>query len=161
MSQLSFGLVLKNLLFTVVVPGSVAVYVPSYLAGPIATNHLALGVSGFFFLAGATVYLWCLWDFATFGGGTPAPLDAPKRLVIRGLYRYTRNPMYLGVLSVLVGWLVLAPILRFAVYLVAVWSIFHAFVVFYEEPRLFKLFGAEYRAYKGQVGRWLSLPRRK
>ena len=50
---------------------------------------------------GGAIYAWCVWDFAVFGRGTPAPIDAPKKLVVRGLYRYTRNPIYLGVLTVL------------------------------------------------------------
>src|SRR5260370_317651 len=56
------------------------------------------------FLVGASVYFWCLWDFAVAGRGTPAPIDPPKQLVVRGLYRSVRNPMYLGVLLVVAGW---------------------------------------------------------
>ena len=161
MSRPSFTLILKNLLFTVVVPGSVAVYVPMYLVGDDRGGFLSLGLAAGLFAIGLCIYLWCLWDFAAFGRGTPAPIDAPKHLVVKGLYRYSRNPMYLGVLSAVAGWLVLSPSPRLAVYFVGVWSVFQLFVVFYEEPRLLELFGAEYSDYKGRVGRWLSLPRRR
>ena len=58
----------------------------------------------FLFALGSGLYLRSAWDFAVFGRGTPAPIDAPKRLVTRGFYRYTRNPMYVASLSVVVGW---------------------------------------------------------
>ena len=93
-------LFLKNVLFTVLVPGTVAVYLPLRMAKS-STPTLWSMLSGLPALAtGVAMYAWCLWDFATFGRGTPAPMDAPKRLVVRGLYRYTRNPMYVGVLAV-------------------------------------------------------------
>jgi len=152
-------LLLKNLLFTLVVPGTIAVYVPLRLAGdrPAAsgvTFWLALALLGL----GGAVYAWCVWDFAVFGRGTPAPIDAPQRLVVRGLYRYTRNPIYVGALTVLAGWTVMFRATILPVYTVCVGLCFHAFVVFYEEPHLRRMFGAEYRNYCAKVGRWL--PRR-
>ncbi len=137
------------------VPGSVAVYVPLYLAAPIHALHLQRGLSALLFVAGTAIYLWCLWDFAAFGRGTPAPLDAPRRLVVRGLYRTSRNPMYVGVLTILAGWLVLAPSVHLAIYVAGVGLVFHLVVVLYEEPRLRRQFGGEYRAYQERVGRWL------
>ena len=149
-------LVLKNLLFTLVVPGTVAVYVPlllargrAWAAGPqfaIAVAVLALG---------AGIYAWCVWDFAVFGRATPAPIDAPKRLVVRGLYRYTRNPMYAGVLTVILGWAVMFEAAALVVYALAVALCFHLFIVLYEERRLRGEFGAEYEDYCARVRRWL------
>ena len=78
-------LLLKNLLFTVVVPGTVAVYVPLLVGrtrGVPSTPSLLAG--GIVLAIGALIYGWCVWDFATFGRGTPAPIDPPKRLVVRG-----------------------------------------------------------------------------
>jgi len=150
------ALLLKNLLFTLVVPGTIGVSVPLLIArdrpptsGPRFLFALVLlGIGG-------VVYAWCVWDFATFGRGTPAPLDAPERLVVRGLYRYTRNPIYVGVLMVLLGWAVMFGGARLIIYAVCVGICFHLFVVLYEEPRLERRFGREYQDYRVRVGRWL------
>jgi len=149
-------LLLKNLLFTLIVPGTVGVYVPLVLA---RHRSPASGLGFFLALAllviGAVIYAWCVWDFATFGRGTPAPIDAPKKLVVRGLYRYTRNPIYVGVLAALLGWTVMFQATELLVYTLCVGVGFHLFVVFYEERHLRRQFGAEYRDYYAQVGRWL------
>lgn len=150
-----WALGLKNLLFTLVVPGTVAGWVPWLLTRDRPDAPLAWRVAGLALLAaGAGIYAWCLWDFATFGRGTPAPIDAPKRLVVRGLYRWTRNPMYVGVLTAIVGWAAYTRAAGLLVYAGAVWSAFQAFVVLYEEPHLTRVFGAEYDAYRAAVGRW-------
>ena len=146
---------LKNLLFTVVVPGTVAGWVPMLLlrgrpAAPLAWRLVALPV----LVAGVGVYAWCLWDFATFGRGTPAPIDAPRRLVVRGLYRWTRNPMYVGVLATILGWALYARSPGLLVYSGLVWCAFQSFILFYEEPHLTRVFGSEYDAYRAAVGRW-------
>lgn len=90
-----------------------------------------------------------------FGRGTPAPIDAPKRLVVRGLYRYTRNPMYLGVLTVILGWAFLFPIGTLVIYGLVVAAGFHLFVMYCEEPHLKRTFGRDYEVYSIRVGRWL------
>jgi protein-S-isoprenylcysteine O-methyltransferase Ste14 len=95
-----------------------------------------------------------VWDFAVIGRGTPAPIDAPKRLVTRGPYAVARNPMYVGMLLALVGWLALYPTAALAIYAAAVALGFHVWVVFYEEPHLRRVFGAEYDDYCSRVGRW-------
>lgn len=149
-------LLLKNLLFTVLVPGTVAVSVPLLLCrgsstatGPVLA--VALCVLGF----GTGIYAWCVWDFATFGRGTPAPIDAPKRLVVRGLYHYSRNPMYVGVLSVIVGWAILFLAGELILYAAIVGACFQLFVVFYEERSLQAQFGEDYERYCAQVPRWV------
>jgi protein-S-isoprenylcysteine O-methyltransferase Ste14 len=150
---------LRALLFTVLLPGTIAVYLPWALVDelpPPAPVWRALSLP--FFAAGLAVYLWCVWDFVTVGGGTPAPIDAPRRLVVRGLYRHTRNPMYVGVLTVLLGWVVRYRSGGMLAYAIVVWLGFQAFVLFYEEPHLARVFGDQYAAYRATVGRWL--PRR-
>jgi len=149
-------LFLKNLLFTLVVPGTVAVYVPLFIAqnrpptsGPLFALALAL------LALGSAIYAWCMWDFATFGRGTPAPIAAPKKLVVRGLYHYTRNPMYVGVLTVILGWAVLFQAAALGLYVLIVGICFHLFIVLYEEPHLQQEFGDEYEAYRRRVSRWL------
>ena len=152
-------LLLKNLLFTAVAPGTVAGIVPFLLTRDRSLESgllFALGVMSF--LVGLSIYSWCVWDFASFGRGTPAPIDPPKRLLERGLYRLSRNPMYVGVLTTIAGWGFLLGDPEALLYGAGVALCFHVFVVLYEEPHLTKLFGASYVEYKARVGRWLSLP---
>lgn len=149
-------LLLKNLLFTLIAPGTVAGYVPLLLTnGRRPTSGLVFLVGLAVFAAGGAIYAWCVWDFAAFGRGTPASFDAPKRLVIRGLYRYTRNPMYLGVLTVLLGWVIMFQAAPVLVYAIGIGVCFHLMVVLYEERHLARLFGSEYHDYCANVGRWL------
>jgi len=150
------SLLFKNLLFTLIVPGTVAVYLPlqmvrnrSFITGP------AFGAGCLLLLVGASIYAWCVWDFATFGRGTPAPSDAPTKLVVRGLYGYTRNPMYTGVLTVILAWAVLFGALELLLYALVVGTCFQLVIVFYEEPHLRAHFGREYEDYCTRVGRWL------
>ena len=157
------ALLLKNLLFTLLAPGTVGVAVPLLIAGtnPRATGA-ALAPAVLLFGIGAAIYTWCVWDFASFGRGTPAPIDAPKKLVVRGLYRFTRNPMYVGVLTVIGGWAVFLQSAPVAVYGLGVWLLFHGFVRLHEEPHLEREFGSEYATYRSQVRRWIPrlAPRR-
>ena len=106
------------------------------------------------FIVGAVVYLRCAWDFAVTGGGTPAPVDAPKRLVVTGIYRHTRNPMYLGVGAAVVGEAWMFRSLVLLVYFAIIFTVINCFVLFYEEPTLKARFGADYEAYKKAVPRW-------
>src|SRR5262245_48512670 len=155
-------LLLKNLLFTLFAPGTVGVYVPLVLA---RHRSPASGLGFFLALAllviGAVIYAWCVWDFATFGRGTPAPIDAPKKLVVRGLYRYTRNPIYVGVLTALLGWAVMFRETALLIYTFCVAICFHLFVVLYEERYLQKEFRDEYDNYCSRVSRWLPRLHRK
>ena len=156
------GLFLKNLLFTVVVPGTVAVYAPWSMASgsPLAPGPLrAIAVA--LLLVGGAIYAWCVWDFASFGRGTPAPIDEPRKLVVRGLYRYTRNPMYVGVLTAILGWAILFQSRAVLIYALVVFGCFHLFVLFYEEPHLARVFGEEYERYRARVNRWLPGWRRQ
>ena len=138
-------LLLKNLLFTLIVPGTAGVYVPLLLEqGRDPASGLVFLLAVTILAIGAAIYTWCVWDFAHFGRGTPAPIDAPKRLVVRGLYRYTRNPMYVGVLTVILGWAVLYQATTVLLYAICVGVCFHLLVVLYEERHLARQFGAEY-----------------
>jgi protein-S-isoprenylcysteine O-methyltransferase Ste14 len=149
-------LLLKNLLFTLVLPGTVGVYLPLWIARDAAVAPGPWLVAAVLCLAlGGSIYTWCVWDFASFGGGTPAPIDAPKKLVVRGLYRLSRNPMYVGVLSVVLGFALLHRSPALLVYAVVVATAFNLFIRLYEEPHLEAEFGDEYRDYCRRVGRWL------
>ncbi|MEA2564474.1 MAG: hypothetical protein QOH06_5978 [Acidobacteriota bacterium] len=153
-------LFLKNLLFTVLIPGTVGVYVPLRLAGSwqgASAQDWLLAAP--LLLAGAFIYFWCLWNFAVTGRGTPAPIDPPKKLIVRGPHKYVRNPMYLGVLGVVFGWAVLFRSTAILSYAAIVALMFHLTVLAIEEPSLRRLFGAEYEDYCRSVRRWIPTKR--
>ena len=149
-------LFLKNLAFTIVAPGTAAFLIPWLIVGG---KHTVLGFMTFlsvlFYILGSAIYLWCVWDFATFGRGTPAPIDPPKKLVVRGLYQYSRNPMVVGVLILILAWAISFKAAILLVYMLIVGVAFHAVIVFYEEPHLRKLFGESYSNYCARVPRWI------
>ena len=147
---------LKTLVFTVLVPGTVGVYVPQALKDN-ATKVPAVfeWVGAGLFVCGTAVYLWCAWDFVSKGLGTPAPIDAPRVLVVRGLYRFTRNPMYVGVFAAIQGQALYYGSGHVAIYGCLMIGLAYLFVVFYEEPVLRRLFGAEYEEYCRAVPRWI------
>jgi protein-S-isoprenylcysteine O-methyltransferase Ste14 len=151
---------IKTIIFTILVPGSVTILIPYWLLSsrsgfpPIRLgNYRYVGILPI--LIGALIYLWCAWDFTFTGRGTPAPIDPPKKLVVRGLYRYVRNPMYVGVLSILSGEVLLFASWTLLEYAAIVFIFFFIFIVFYEEPMLRKKFGDPYRRYCIAVPRWL------
>ena len=155
-------LFLKAALFTAVVPGTVAVLVPLLLKGDRAVaGGVTLVLAVCLFALGVGLYLRCVWDFAVSGGGTPAPIDAPKRLVTNGVYRYSRNPIYIAELTMIAGWAILftAPII--VAYGVVLFVVLSLAVRRYEEPRLARQFGDQYAAYTAETGRWLPRLRRK
>lgn len=104
--------------------------------------------------AGAVLALWCIATFVAVGRGTPAPFDAPRRLVIRGPYRYVRNPMYIGAGFALGGAALFYRSLALLSYAVLFLVAAHLFVVLYEERVLARTFGEAYQAYRGSVARW-------
>jgi protein-S-isoprenylcysteine O-methyltransferase Ste14 len=151
----------RSIVFLVAVPGVVAGLVPWLLTGwDAADPPWPLQVLGALLLAaGVLVLLQAFTRFVTEGIGTPAPVAPTERLVVGGLYRHVRNPMYLAVAAAIVGqalllgrWVLLAYA---AAFLVAVAS----FVRWYEEPTLHDRYGAEYDAYRSAVPGWL--PRRR
>jgi protein-S-isoprenylcysteine O-methyltransferase Ste14 len=100
----------------------------------------------------------CIWEFARRGRGTLAPVDPPTTLVVQGLYRYVRNPMYVSVTMIVLGEAVLAGSRALLAYW-AVWFLaVNLFVIGYEEPTLQRRFGPAYGRYRATVRRWL--PRR-
>jgi protein-S-isoprenylcysteine O-methyltransferase Ste14 len=106
-------------------------------------------------ILGAGLALACVLVFAVVGRGTPAPFDPPRQLVIAGPYRFVRNPMYLGADLALAGAALLYESVGLAVFLLAFMVVTHAFVVFYEEPTLHRMFGASYGTYCRSVARWV------
>ncbi len=151
---------LKTIIFTIIVPGTVLVWMPYWLlSSSTVSSPLDSAVFRYFgvipILLGATIILWCAWDFTFAGKGTPAPMDPPKRLVVRGLYRYVRNPMYIGVLSAITGEALLFQSLALIEYGAAAFVFTYLFVIFYEEPTLRRKFGESYKNYCKEVPRWI------
>jgi protein-S-isoprenylcysteine O-methyltransferase Ste14 len=157
MSSRTVGPILKTLLFAVFVPGTVLLWIPYLLLAKDVPkpagwgNWLALVPC----VLGATMLLRCAWDFAVVGLGTPAPFDPPKSLVVRGPYRFVRNPMYVGGELALLSEALLFSSLKLLSYGLLVGAAFLLFVLTYEEPTLRKKFGASYQAYCQAVPRWI------
>jgi len=151
---------LKTLLFTILVPGTVIVLIPGMLLTrtnpPAAISTGAAWLLGLaLLLVGAGLYLRCAWDFVVAGRGTPAPIDPPEHLVVRGLYRLVRNPMYVGVVLCVSGEAIIFASARLLIYAVLLFLCFHVFVVAFEEPTLRRKFGSSYVQYCATVPRWV------
>jgi protein-S-isoprenylcysteine O-methyltransferase Ste14 len=153
----ALGPILKTLLFTILVPGFVAGYVPYVLLGgkpaPVHGPMAWLGI--FCAVLGACIYFRCAWEFAVRGLGTPAPIAPTKFLVVSGLHRYVRNPMYIGVALVILGQAALFRAPHLAEYAALMLLTAHLFVIFYEEPTLRRQFGESYEEYCRTVPRWI------
>ena len=148
----------KTILLAPFVPGIPACLIPCALGlaeGPrveAGAFHL-LGLVPF--AAGAVLVLRCLGEFVVRGRGTHVPMDAPRQLVVSGPYRYVRNPMYVGVMLVLLGETVWFGALWVALYAICLCIAFHAFILLHEEPHLRRTFGASFEAYRHAVPRWI------
>ena len=152
----------RTLLFTLFVPGTVAVAAPwmavvRFGHGDLQPRGWALaGLVPLVF--GGALYLRCAWGFATEGRGTPAPIDPPEDLVVRGPYRWMRNPMYVAVITFVAGEALLLRSTALALYAALLGLVFHLFVFLYEEPTLRRQFGEPYERYLASVPRWLPRP---
>jgi protein-S-isoprenylcysteine O-methyltransferase Ste14 len=155
----AISLAVRSLVWTVLLPGLFAGYLPWRYFGlaDVQVNlQNPLHLIGLLCIGLGVVLLGtCIWEFARTGRGTLAPVDPPRQLVVSGLYRYVRNPMYLSVTAIVLGELLLTwsrPLLVYwALWFVAV----NLFVIGYEEPTLRRRFGAAYERYTKAVGRWL------
>ena len=155
----SAWLALRSLLWTILLPGVVAGYVPWRFFGlgrtpfdlTSPTQLLGLVCIGL----GVVLLAACIFEFAWSGRGTLSPADPPRHLVVRGLYRYVRNPMYLSVTMILLGEALVVHSVALTIY----WAIWFAaaniFVLCYEEPALRRRFGSSYNEYTQQVRRWI------
>jgi protein-S-isoprenylcysteine O-methyltransferase Ste14 len=149
---------LRTALFTLIVPGTVLVFAPAALLAGFGAR-LDLGFARWIGVAplvvGLAVIAVCFVDFVRRGRGTPAPYDPPRELVVAGLYRYVRNPQYVGVFLVVVGEALLARAGILMGYAVLLMIAYHLFVLFHEEPRLGRVFGESYARYRETVPRWV------
>jgi protein-S-isoprenylcysteine O-methyltransferase Ste14 len=152
--------VVGSAVFFLLAPGVVVGLIPWFLTGgwqarapaPYWVSMRVLG--GLLLVAGLIALVWAFVRFVVEGFGTPAPVAAPERLVVGGVYRYVRNPMYVAVLVAIVGQALLLGQLVLLLYAGAAWLAVAGFVRFYEEPTLTRRFGAEYDAYRRAVPAW-------
>lgn len=135
-------------------PGTVALAIP--LTWLIATDNVrVVRPAGLVpLVSGSAALLWCVRDFYVSGKGTLAPWQPPERLVVTGLYRYSRNPMYVAVSLMLLGWAIASGVTGLYFYALAVMTAFQLRVVFGEEPWLAGRFGEEWEQYRARVPRW-------
>ncbi|HWC15860.1 MAG TPA: isoprenylcysteine carboxylmethyltransferase family protein [Terriglobales bacterium] len=156
--------VIGSTLFFLLAPFTVAGLIPFWI------SHWHVEIKSFAWLPaeivgsllvaiGSVVLLDSFARFALKGLGTPAPVFPTRHLVVSGLYRFVRNPMYVAVLAVILGQALIFTSPRVLEYGAAVWLAFHLFVCLYEEPTLRRTFGAEYEAFCAGVPRWI--PRAK
>ncbi|HMJ47854.1 MAG TPA: isoprenylcysteine carboxylmethyltransferase family protein [Ferruginibacter sp.] len=154
------SLFLRNVFFTLLQPGLVAGFIPYWILGdrwssvfkqPFNFHHYTGMI---LFVIGMVITLACIVSFAIKGCGTLSPLDPTKQLVITGLYRYSRNPMYMGVMILLIGEAIFFQSSSLVTYLLGFFLAFNIFIFIHEEPRLRKEFGQEYSNYCKKVRRW-------
>jgi protein-S-isoprenylcysteine O-methyltransferase Ste14 len=153
------------ILYTVLVPGVLTILIPwlivdrhaAFPAGvPWASRLGWLAVIG-----GGLVVIRCVRDFITVGRGTPAPSAPPQALVATGPYRWSRNPMYAGMLAMILGEALVSWSLPLLLHALGMWTAMQAFLLAYEEPSLRRRFGPAYDEYRRLVPRWIGLRARE
>lgn len=117
-------------------------------------------LGGGLMVAAVAVWLYCSRLFSRIGKGTPFVTEPPRHLVTAGLYRYSRNPIYVAHVAFLFGWFLRSGALTLLPYIGAIIALIHAVIVCWEEPGLRKRFGEDYVRYTQSVSRWLLIPPR-
>ena len=152
--------ILATAVFLLLAPGTVAGLIPFWISRwRFETAFFSLepvrwfGV--FLIVLAAPVLLESFARFALEGLGTPAPVLPTQRLIVKGFYRYVRNPMYVAVVSIILGQGLLFGNASLLLYAALVWAAFFGFVLSYEEPKLRRTYGAEFESYCRQVPRWI------
>lgn len=154
------GAILGSAVFFVIAPFTLAGLVPFWMTGwnlrPSFFGLSFLRLAGIpLMLIGLVPLIESFGRFALEGLGTPAPIAPPKHLVVTGFYRYVRNPMYVGVVTIILGQALILGSAALLTYAAILWLAFHLFVLGYEEPTLQSTFGAEYDTFRANVPRWL------
>jgi len=146
---------LRALFAFLALPGIVAFAVPIYWLVSTSRTELVQPLGLLPLVIGCAGLLWCVRDFYVFGKGTLAPWSPPQYLVTAGLYRHSRNPMYVSVLLIVLGWAVSFDVRGLYWYTILVAIAFHLRVVLGEEPWLARTHGATWDDYTKRVRRWL------
>lgn len=155
------NLYIRNLLFTILQPGLVVGLIPNLIIQyyKISLPHNSQEIYNLIililFISGFLILMYCIYLFIKQGRGTLSPFDPTEVLVTTGLYQYSRNPMYLGVMAMLVSESLYFRSYELAVYSLTIFIIFNGFIVLHEEPRLLKEFKTAYITYKKKVRRWI------
>lgn len=148
-------MILRSLISFIALPGIIAIVVPGLVAS-FDPWRKECWIPGIYIICfGFFILLWCVRDFYKSGKGTLAPWDPPKKMVVVGLYRFMRNPMYVGVLLSVLGWGFYFQSMIIVLYAVILAVGFHVRVVRNEEPWLKSQFGIEWEKYQKEVNRWL------
>jgi protein-S-isoprenylcysteine O-methyltransferase Ste14 len=152
--------VVGSAIFLVIAPGFAAGLAPWWIShwqlnAPFFGMWFLRAVGFILITVGVVGLLDSFTRFAMQGLGTPAPIFPTRHLVVTGLYRYVRNPMYIAVISAILGLGLLLGNVRLLEYGGLVWLLFHAFVLVYEEPTLRSSFGSEYKVFCAAVPRWI------
>ncbi len=147
-------------LATLLVPGAACFVVPYFILRgtdqPLLHPFGVLQALALTLVAlGSWMVIWVSYSFVRHGRGTPVPIDPPKHFVSHGLYRWVRNPMYVGALLVLAAVVIYYGSAWVLLYACGLWAALHTFLVVLEEPQLRRRFGAEYEAYLRDVPRWI------
>ncbi len=153
-------LFIRNVAMIILFPGTVTAYIPYRIFAPVdvpspGSWSLPQYVATLVLIAGATILLMSIWSFSSVGKGTLAPFDETKKLIVVGLYRYVRNPMYLAVMMILLAesWFFWSS--RLLLYTSICFVVANLIVIGYEENRLKYKYGDEFRRYCAHVGRWI------
>ena len=157
--MLQYPLFLKKLFLFILLVVSVLVVVPLGLAwlanGFLGFSLGVLKLLGFVPVGVGLVFMLNMFVyFAVVGGGAPAPFDPPRKLVTRGLFRYVRNPGYIGGLLIILGEGPIFESVLVFIFAVIMFAMFHYFVIYYEEPKLKEIFGKSYEEYLKAIPRW-------
>ena len=146
---------IRSLVSFLLLPGVVAYLIPAGLLALSGDLHLLQPVGLVPLVLGTALLIWWTVQFHSVARGTLAPWAPPERLVTSGPYRYSRNPMYVAVALILIGWALAAWSVALLVYACGVSIAFHLRVTRYEEPTLARLFGDEWLGYRSRTRRWL------
>ena len=154
------SLLIRNLVFTILQPGIVAGLIPYLVVRDQFRQTLSFqqphqNVGLLVFMIGFAAMAYCIYQFAVDGRGTLSPFDRTQKLVVKGLYRFSRNPMYVGVIGMLLGESIFFQGYLLWIYTLLVFIFFNGFIFFIEEPRLKKDFGEDYLSYCRKVRRWM------
>jgi protein-S-isoprenylcysteine O-methyltransferase Ste14 len=141
-----------NGVFMVLVPYLLVAVVPEIATLPLGRLTT---VGEAILIVGALFTLWCVFAFIFEGRGTPAPFDAPKKLVVKGLYRFVRNPMYVGNMLIVIGETIAFQSTNMLLYTIFVFVMMNVSIIGKEEPDLRKIFGDSYVRYCQEVPRWI------